>query len=229
VTAAVGTNSQGGTVSFRLVGNATGLGSGTLDSSGMLSIGLPSLPVGSWPIMASYQGSGTAQASTSLPFTLNAPLLFVSPGQVNFLVPADVTTGQTIASVTVNERLLSGQAAINAVAPAIFTADGTQASHPVFLCDASGCQPTTIDVSNSTDTNVLVLYATGVRNAVFASISAQIGSISPTVLFAGAQSQFPGLDQINLQLPSSLAGSGPVTLQIRAAGQRANPVKLLFR
>ena len=57
VTAAVGANNLGGTVLFSLLGNTTGLGSGTLDTSGMLSIGLPSLPVGSWPIVASYQGS----------------------------------------------------------------------------------------------------------------------------------------------------------------------------
>jgi uncharacterized protein (TIGR03437 family) len=146
----------------------------------------------------------------------------------------------------VGRQFLSGQAAVSTLAPAIFTADGsgsgvpirivytahadsTQASQAVYECNSPGCQTTAIDVSKSGDTNVLVLYATGIRNAVLTSITAQIGSTSPPVLFAGAQSQFPGLDQVNLQLPASLAGSGQVTLQITAAGQKANPVKLLFR
>ena len=33
------------------------------------------------------------------------------------------------------------------------------------------------------------------------------------VSYAGAQGQYPGLDQVNLQLPSSLAGSGDTVIQ----------------
>jgi uncharacterized protein (TIGR03437 family) len=297
-----------GQVSLVLAGSGTGLGSGTLDPTGSISFTVPSLPVGSWDIIAKYQGSPTVQASDSAPFkvvvqpaltfvssassqgiiapdslatvygpnltgvsaqasglplpttlggvqisvvlqtgeNVNVPLLFASPGQVNFLVPAAAKTGQVIVSLTTNGKLLSGQAIVGAVAPAIFTADGsgsgvpigilytahadgTQVSQPIYSCNSSGCQPVPVDVSNPTDTNVLVLYATGIRNALLPSITAQLGSVNPSVLFAGAQSQFPGLDQINLQLPGSLAGSGQVMLQIVASGQKANPVRLMFR
>jgi len=43
---------------------------------------------------------------------------------------------------------------------------------------------------------------------------------------AGLQGGFVGLDQVNVLLPSSLAGSGDVTIQYAANGQAANPVSL---
>jgi hypothetical protein len=108
-------------------------------------------------------------------------------------------------------------------------ADGSQDSHAAYECSSPVCRTLEVDVANSTDTNVLVLYATGVRNARLQDVTAGVDSVDTSVLFAGAQSQFPGLDQINVQLPSSLAGHGEVTLQVIAAGKQANAVKIRFR
>jgi uncharacterized protein (TIGR03437 family) len=179
-----------------------------------------------------------------------AQLLFVSPGQVNFLVPAQAPTGSTkTISLTSGNLTLFGDVLIDTVAPAIFTADGSgsgapigilvtahpdgsQESHPAYACTAAGCQTLPLDVA-AADTNVLVLYATGIRNAPLSAVTARIVTLDATldtpVLFAGAQDQFPGLDQVNLQLPPALAGRGELTLQITAAGKPANAVKLRFR
>jgi uncharacterized protein (TIGR03437 family) len=132
------------------------------------------------------------------------------------------------------------------VAPAIFTADnsgsgapiailvtahgdGSQDSYPAYTCNSTGCVTAALDVSSATDTNVLVLYATGVRNASLQSVTALVDSVDAAVLFAGAQSVCPGLDQVNLRLPPTLAGRGEVVLRLTAAGIQANPVKLRFR
>ncbi|MGH9846577.1 MAG: hypothetical protein ACREEM_48380, partial [Blastocatellia bacterium] len=44
-----------------------------------------------------------------------------------------------------------------------------------------------------------------------------------------AQSDFTGLDQINLSLPRSLAGRGDVDLELMVDGAQANTVRLNFR
>ena len=50
-----------------------------------------------------------------------------------------------------------------------------------------------------------------------------------TAVFA-AQSQYAGLDQINLgPLPGSLAGAGLVHIVITADGNTANPVTVVFQ
>jgi uncharacterized protein (TIGR03437 family) len=43
------------------------------------------------------------------------------------------------------------------------------------------------------------------------------------VQYFGAQGQYPGLDQINLQVPAGLAGAGVLNLAV-TAGQPANAV-----
>jgi len=46
------------------------------------------------------------------------------------------------------------------------------------------------------------------------------------VVFAGAQPEFAGLDQVNISLPPSLAGSGESDVQLSVNGQVANTVTL---
>jgi uncharacterized protein (TIGR03437 family) len=48
-------------------------------------------------------------------------------------------------------------------------------------------------------------------------------------LYAGPAVGAPGLDQINLQLPASLAGKGNVNVQLTAAGAAANPVQITIQ
>jgi uncharacterized protein (TIGR03437 family) len=48
-------------------------------------------------------------------------------------------------------------------------------------------------------------------------------------LFAGTVPGLVGLDQINLPLPRSLAGSGEVSLTLTVDGRAANPVRISIR
>jgi uncharacterized protein (TIGR03437 family) len=60
-------------------------------------------------------------------------------------------------------------------------------------------------------------------------MSATVGASNAQVVFFGAQSQYPGLDQVNLLLsnPSALTGHQSVVLQ--ADGASSNSVDLLFQ
>ena len=54
-------------------------------------------------------------------------------------------------------------------------------------------------------------------------VQVTIGGADAPVLYAGPQGAFPGLDQINVQIPPMLAGEGLVLIQVTANGITANP------
>jgi uncharacterized protein (TIGR03437 family) len=56
-----------------------------------------------------------------------------------------------------------------------------------------------------------------------------IGGVKATVLFAGPQGGSPGLDQVNILIPASLAGKGNVNVQLIADGVAANPVQITIQ
>jgi uncharacterized protein (TIGR03437 family) len=74
----------------------------------------------------------------------------------------------------------------------------------------------------------LSFYGTGIRNRrSLAGVTATIGGQPVSVLYAGPQSDLPGLDQINIgPLPPSLQGRGELDLAILVDGQEANRVRI---
>lgn len=199
-----------------------------------------------------------ATASTTLPTTLGgvsvtvtdsagvarpAGLFYVSPGQIDYLVPAGgapgmatVTIGKNVSAAfiaPVGPGLFSADGAGKGVAAAIAvraSADGAQAPVPVFECDASGCSSVPMDLGAPTDILVLELYGTGVRGrSSLANVVATIGGVPAAVAYAGPQNQFAGLDQINLYVPRSLAGAGEVPVVLTVDGVTANVVTVNVR
>jgi uncharacterized protein (TIGR03437 family) len=53
-----------------------------------------------------------------------------------------------------------------------------------------------------------------------------IGGIPAQILYIGAQPTDPGLDQVNVVIPASLAGAGEVLVVLTVSGQTANGVTL---
>ncbi len=172
-------------------------------------------------------------AGTSRP----AAIQLASANQINYLVPAGTATG--IATVTIGSS--SGSAQIDAVGPglysmsgdgtgvaaanaALYSADGTIVAQDVFQC-ATTCVSTPMNLGNPTDQLVVTLYGTGLRNvSALQNCFATVGGARATLLYVGAQSQFPGLDQVNVVIPRSLVGAGEVPVVITADGQTANVV-----
>jgi uncharacterized protein (TIGR03437 family) len=177
-----------------------------------------------------------------------APLFYVSPTQINYLIPPGTPLGTATVTI-VNDMLgtvATGTLQIAAVAPGLFSANssgegvaaadalrasagGTKSSVTVFRCGstAGSCVPVPMDLGPPTDTVVLVLYGTGIRGfSSIANVTATIGTTSAPVLFAGAQGAFVGQDQVNVQLPRSLIGSGQVNVVLTVDGQASNAVTI---
>lgn len=187
-------------------------------------------------------GGVTVNVQDSKGLTQSAALIYVSPGQINFVVPAGTSPGP--ATITVGSQ--SGTATIQPVAPTLFSMNGNgsgvaaatafrpQAANPrlqspvqVFKCDTTGrCTSTPIDVGLDTPV-YLTLYGTGIRQRSSPEkVSVTINGINVPVLYAGPQPQYPGLDQVNVPLILSLRGSGESNVVLSVDGQIANTVTI---
>jgi hypothetical protein len=60
---------------------------------------------------------------------------------------------------------------------------------------------------------------------VTSNATAAAGGVTITPMFVGAQGQFVGLDQVNLQIPQSLAGRGELDLVLTVDGRASNAVR----
>ena len=188
----------------------------------------------------------TDAAGTSSP----APLYFVSPQQINFVVPQNTATGPATITVFQGTNLLfSGTTQVRKVSPGVFAANadgqgvaaalfvavnqaGQQNVDAAFLCGtASGsCAPAPINLNQGSGGAFLELFGTGIRNnSGLSTVAVTVGGVSCTVTYAGPQGQYPGMDQVNVQIPSRLRGRGKVAVNLWVNGRPANTVMVSFQ
>lgn len=197
--------------------------------------------------LPSALGGTTVSVQDSAGVLRLGQMVLAAPGQVNFLVPTATANGSAQITVTAGSgALATGSVNIATVAPSIFVlpggnvaaavavraaADGTVTPLSVFQCNASGaCTAAPLDMGSATDSVFLTLFGTGLRkNSGLANVVASVGGQNVPVAFAGAQGEFAGLDQVNLQLPATLRGRGEVTITITADGQASNTVTINVR
>ena len=199
---------------------------------------------GSLPLPTSL-GGVTLAVADSAGVQRSAPLLYVSPNQINFLVPDNVTTGNATFAVTGGGPAQNVTASVQAVAPALFSMNGNgsgvaaalavavlagnvqvQSPVPVFQCGGTGCIP--VPIALGVDRPVyLSLYGTGIRNrSSLANVMVTINGVSAPALYAGATPDYVGLDQVNVGLPLTLRGSGECSVEVSVDGQTSNAVTI---
>jgi len=84
-------------------------------------------------------------------------------------------------------------------------------------------------MGSATDKVYLTLYGTGFDSATAANVTVTVNGANTPVLYAGPGGDSPGLDQVNVQLPASLAGKGNVNVQLTAGGVSANQVQVTIQ
>jgi uncharacterized protein (TIGR03437 family) len=158
-----------------------------------------------------------------------AGLFFVSPNQVNYVIPAATEPGMANVVVKNGATATSGTVQVTRVAPAIFTANANGQGVPaaqILRVFNNGTQqrfetisqinradgsfiPLPIDLGPTSDLLFLVLYVSGVRQAsdddgdgnLNESVHVLIGGKELTPTFVGPSLQFVGLEQINVLIP----------------------------
>jgi uncharacterized protein (TIGR03437 family) len=190
--------------------------------------------------------SGTSVAITDASGNVSgAPLVFVSPAQITFLVPPTVAIGTAQITVTNGTSMqTANNVEIATVAPAVMTANGSGlAQADVVQVSATGAQTVqTVYTSNSdgavianpitvgtgSASTYLILIGTGIAQAGTALTSATINGITATVTYAGP-SGVAGLDQVNILIPAELVAAGNVNVQLTVEGVAANPLQITLQ
>lgn len=194
---------------------------------------------------AARQVAGTDAHETrrrpSLPVELNgvsvsisnaaAGLYFVSPGQINFVVPPGLIASTTALPVVVNNNgaVIRTSLLVNTAQPDIFTTSNGPGGRASVLnvtnpCIAGTGEPFTVTTTRPTGSSTgvctstttetvpteLLIMLTGVRNATRTQITVRIKDTDLTgdAIVSVGPSLTPGFDQIIVRLPASLAGAG---------------------
>jgi len=176
-----------------------------------------------------------------------APLVYVSPGQINFQVPFEAPITGNVAVVVMRDGTPSTpqNAAMAEYAPGVFTyARNATTLDPVIL--HGGDNSLVTPSSPATANEILVIYATGagsfdhppatgnpasdtpVANTLVTP-TVKIGGASAQVQFAGLTPGLVGLLQINIQLPATLPAGNSLPLVIAFGTSTAPIVNLAVR
>jgi|GEM_PF-1482659 len=232
---------------------------GSVSSASFESTSLPPDAIGSgFTTGAGLASTTVSTEGNSLPETLGglsvvvtdsggnarrAPIYFVSPKQINYIMPRGAAAGMARVEVRNSEdTIASGTAMVEPFWPTFYSAarDGKGAPAAEILTikadggrtstlayDAS-LRPVPIDVRAGEV--YLILYGTGFRAARASDATARIGSATVPVLALAASPQFAGLDQIALgPLPASLAGAGSQELRVTVGARTSNAVTILLQ
>jgi uncharacterized protein (TIGR03437 family) len=192
------------------------------------------LQAGVVPLPVSLDGYGVI-VKDSLGTERRAELYLISSGQFNFVIPAATAPGTATISIIapgLRAPVVPIQVSVAPVAPGLFTTTSDGKGVPaaqLIRVRADGSQTTesvtATGITVGSDVVYLVLYGTGIRNrSSLAGVVCTIGGQPATVSYAGTQSESPGLDQMNVQVPSGLAGDVGLTLSVD--GQAVNAVSL---
>ena len=188
------------------------------------------------------------QLQESNGWTWQVPLLYVSPTQINFQVPADTAVGEAKLTIgTHNGPIDGGSAQVNAKAPTLFMLsagnlvpaasgvlvkpDGTQVPLSVSSCDPYiGCGLEMIPLSTAAGTIYLSFFGTGFGSTTADEVTCSINGMPVPVTYTGLQAT-PGIDQVNIRLIPELLqviavdplwGAEPAMVTIHASGLPVN-------
>ncbi|HUQ32902.1 MAG TPA: Calx-beta domain-containing protein [Pyrinomonadaceae bacterium] len=153
-----------------------------------------------------------------------AKIFFISPTQVNFLVPPQTELGTATVVVTNVEGFQSrGTVQVLNAAPGIFTSSKDGEGEAVVLNADTG----TAGPFDPSGGNLrLVIFTTGVRRAT--QVSATAGGRALVVESYLPSPDMPGMDEVRVLVPSDLRGAGPLPLVVRADARDSNTATIIF-
>ena len=135
-----------------------------------------------------------------------AGLSYVSPSQINFLIPSTTPRGAALVTIVRAGTVVAAvPVTIASVAPGIFAASQL--------------------VRTESGAAYLVLYGTGIRNRTGnATVTCMMKGTPLPVTYAGAQPDYAGLDQVNVPLPSDLRPTGTLSVSLMVDGKSSNVI-----
>jgi uncharacterized protein (TIGR03437 family) len=162
-----------------------------------------------------------------------APLLYASPAQANFQIPAGTAPGDATITVTGGGTSLAAFAQVENTAPAFPTIDYDVPFAFAVRIEPDGTQTPVQPAAGITldDRPVyLSLIGTGIRNRTsLSAVSCTIGGVSVPVEYAGPAPGLVGVDQVNVRLTKGLPSSQYDSFILSVDGRPANKVYIAIK
>ncbi len=227
---------------------------GTVNAASLAPFGLPNAPIARGSIFTVFgENLGPAQ-SPALAFPLSTTLggvtltvvqngvtasaypIFVSPGQINAIMPSTVKGGLATLRLTYNNNKSNAATIqISDAAPGIFAiSSGGYGPGVIQNYISADNQPVNSSVAPASPGQVVIIWGTGLGPVTFADniapssgnvstpVSVTIGGQSATIAYAGRSPCCAGVDQIVATVPSNAPTGCWVPVRVNAGGWVSN-------
>ncbi len=201
-----------------------------------------------WPLPLNLAGT-SVKIHDAAGHDFDAPLFFVAPAQVNFYLPPQVAVGDATVTIRSGDGSLSvGVVNVAGYAPGLFAMNGNGTGVAAgtalrirgsayyfevmarYEVETSQWVTLPIEPGPTADRVFIAFYGTGVRGrASLSEVTATLGGEPVSVSYAGAQGDFYGVDQINIEVPRELMGRGEIDFVLRINGKESNAVKVSLK
>lgn len=148
-----------------------------------------------------------------------AMMYYVSPGQMNFVIPPGLIQGQAPILIHNGADVQTGSMTIGAAGPGVFALNGMGTGEGAMLNAAMWRQSPFSTTTGGHPTSVAI-YATGLDLSAMPVVT--IGGLPAEVTWFGEAPGYAGLHQINVALPAGTAGAGRVPVTVTSNGQTSN-------
>lgn len=144
---------------------------------------------------------------------------YVSPGQINLVVPSGVGAGQAAVVVNSGSQMMTGTVTTGTAGPGIFSLNAMGMGEGAMLNGATWQMGPFSTTTNGQPTYVAI-YATGLDLSIKPTVT--IGGMPVDVMWSGNTPAYVGLQQINIALPAGMAGVGRAPVMVTSAGVASN-------
>jgi DNA-binding beta-propeller fold protein YncE len=144
---------------------------------------------------------------------------YVSPGQMDFIMPSGMGSGQATVTVNNGSQMMTGTTTTGAAGPGMFALNGMGIGEGAML-NASMWQMGPFSTTTNGQPTYVALYATGLDLSAQPTVT--IGGMPVDVMWFGNAPDYVGLQQINISLPSGMAGVGRAPVMVTSNGQNSN-------
>jgi uncharacterized protein (TIGR03437 family) len=159
-----------------------------------------------------------------------AKVVAATTAQLVFTVPPDAVTGPANFEVQQNgQPVSSGMFQVTAAGPGLFVAAPVSAQPGAILNQDGGVNSSMAPAASG---SVLQIFGTGygpLDASGKAAAAVWIANVPASVVYSGPAPSFPGLWQINAQVPSDSAVTGQVPVFVSALGLVSNGVTAWVR
>ncbi len=148
-----------------------------------------------------------------------AMLHYVSPGQVNFIVPRQLGPGEAEVVFQEGGRQIRGTMMIGPGGPGVFSFNSMGLGLGAMLHGTMWRQGP-FSVTTEGVATAVAMFVTGLD--LSAEPTVLVGGVPVEVMWFGEVPGYAGLQQINIRLPAAMAGAGMVPVAVRSGGQISN-------